>query len=89
MYCSDIVLGDLVCVRSWNTDRDNFGWISVPSNYGIVLEVIEVEHDYVFINQRIRCYNYVIYWVVDQKIETLPDIIVEKFSNWQRRKNER
>ena len=52
----------------------------MPSDYGIVLEVIEIEHDYVFIDQKIRCYNYVIYWFINQTTETLPDIIIEKFS---------
>ena len=61
----------------------------MPSDYGIVLEVIEIEHDYVFIDQKIRCYNYVIYWLINQTTETLPDIIIEKFSDWTRRVNEK
>ena len=87
MYCSDIVLGDLVCIKSWNMDDDDAGWISMPTDYGIVLEVIEIEHDYVFVDHKIRCFDYVIYWYVKQRVETLPDIIIEKFSDWLRRTN--
>ena len=89
MYCRDIVVGDLVCIKSWNMDSDDTGWISIPTDYGIVLEVIEIEHDYVFIEQKIRCYDYVIYWLVKQRKETLPDIIIERFSDWLRRTNEK
>jgi len=89
LFCSDLLMGDLVCVKSWNTDDDDAGWIQVPTDYGIILEVIEIEHDYVFIDKKIRCYDYVIYWFIKQTTETLPDIIVEKFSDWLRRTNEK
>ena len=89
MYCRDIVVGDLVCIRSWNMEDVKTGWISVPSDFGIVLEIIEVEHDYFFIDKKIRCYDYVIYWIVKQKIETLPDVIIERYSDWIGRRDER
>ena len=89
MYCSEIIIGDLVCLKSWSVEDLEAGWVSLPSDYGIVIEIIEVEHQYVFIDQKIRCYDYVIYWLVHGTIETLPDIVIDKFSNWQRRNNER
>ena len=88
MYCSEIIAGDLVCVKSWNMDEIDGGWISIPSDYGIVLEVIEIEHDYYFTDKKIRCYDYVIYWSEKEKTETLPDIIIEKLSDWIRRTDE-
>ena len=87
MYCRDIFMGDLVCIKSWNVDDAETGWISVPNDFGIVLEIIEVIQDWVFIDQKIRCYDYVIYWVIKQKIETLPDLIVERYTDWLRRKD--
>ena len=85
MYCSDLLTGDLVCIKSWNMESLDAGWISVPTDFGIIIEVIEVEHDYVFIDHKIRCFDYVIYWNAAEKIETLPDIIIEKYSDWLRR----
>jgi len=89
VYCSDIIIGDLVCLKSWNFSEDDAGWISIPSDYGIVIEIIEIEHEYIFIDQKIRCYDYVIYWSVNRTTETLPDVVIDKFSNWLRRDNER
>jgi hypothetical protein len=88
LYCSDIMMGDLVCVKSWSSD-DDAGWVSLPSDYGIILEVIEVEHNFVFIDRKIRCYDYKVYWLIKGEVETLPDIIVEKFSDWLGRANEK
>ena len=89
MYCSDILTGDLVCIKSWNSDDDETGWLSMPNDYGIVLEIIEIEHDYYFVDHKIRCFDYVVYWFASEKTETLPDIIIEKFSDWFRRTYEK
>ena len=43
--------------------------------------------DYVFIDHKIRCFDYVIYWSEAEKIETVPDLIVERFIDWIRRIN--
>jgi len=83
------MIGDLVCLKSWNLESRDCGWISIPSDFGIILEVIEVEHDYVFIDHKIRCYDYVVYWFAKEQTETLPDVIVEKFSDWVRRQDEK
>jgi hypothetical protein len=83
------MVGDLVCVKSWNMDSADGGWISIPADFGIIIEIVEVEHHYVFIDKKIRCYDYIIYWAKEEKVETLPDIIIEKFSDWTRRQNER
>jgi len=64
-------------------DDQGSGWISLPSDFGIVVEIIEVEHNFVFIDHKIRCFDYVVYWITEGKLEILPDIIVEKFSNWE------
>ena len=83
------MVGDLVCVRSWNTDESTGGWISLPSEFGIVIDVIEVEYEFVLIDRKSRCYDYVIYWIPSQETETIPDIILEKYSDWVRRVNEK
>tara|TARA_E500000305_G_C3955830_1_gene204511 strand:- start:614 stop:772 length:159 start_codon:yes stop_codon:yes gene_type:complete len=46
---------------------------------GIIIEIIEIESEFVFVDHKTRCYDYVIYWFGSQKIETLPDIIIEEF----------
>lgn len=89
MYCADFGIGDLVCIRSWSDEGDDCGWISIPSDFGIIIEVIEIEHDYVFINHKIRCYDYKIYWIAKEQIDTIPDLAVEKYSDWLRRKDEK
>ena len=89
MYCSDLLVGDLVCVKCWNTDDLDSGWISPPSDFGVIIEVIEVDYEFVFIERKTRCYDYVIYWIVKEQKETLPDIIIEKYTDLLRRENER
>ena len=54
----------------------------------VILDVIEIEHDYFFVDHKIRCYDYVIYWADTQKTETLPDIVIEKYEDWLRGLNE-
>ena len=81
-YCSDIVIGDLVCVKSWCTEDSESGWISVPNDFGIIIGIIEVEYEFVFIDHKNRCYDYVVYWIASQKIETLPDIVLGKYADW-------
>ena len=85
MYCSDLLVGDLVCIKSWNVDSNGEGWFSIDVDVGTIIEVIEIEHDYIFIDHKIRCFDYVVYWTRAQKIETLPDLIVERFTDWIRR----
>ena len=89
MYCSDLDIGDLVCIKSWSTEETEGGWISLPDDYGIILEVIEVEYEFVFIDQKTRCYDYVVYWIIKQQLDTLPDIILERYVDWMRRIDER
>ncbi len=55
------------------------GWRSFDVEAGIIIEIIEIESEFVFVDHKTRCYDYVIYWFGSQKIETLPDIIIEEF----------
>ena len=55
---------------------------------GIVIEIIEIEQDFFLYNYKARCYDYLIYWTDTGKIESIPDLIIERFSEWQRRMNE-
>tara|TARA_Y100001963_G_C6521426_1_gene326762 strand:- start:190 stop:480 length:291 start_codon:yes stop_codon:yes gene_type:complete len=86
-YCNDIVVGDLVCIKSHNVDDFGNGWLMANVDTGIVLEIIEIEHEFVFYDHKIRCYDYVIYWTRTKTIEQIPDIIVEKYTDWERRIN--
>ena len=55
---------------------------------GIVLEIIEIEQEFSFYDSKIRCYDYVIYWTTTGTIEQIPDIIIERYTDWERRMNE-
>lgn len=87
-YCNDIEIGDLVCIKSHNVDDYGNGWISTDIDVGIVLEVIEIRQEFYFYDHKIRCYDYVIFWSESGTTEQIPDIIVEKYSDWERRLNE-
>jgi len=80
-------VGDLVCLKSHNVDDFGNGWLLSDIDIGIVLEVIELAQEFYFHNYKIRCYDYVIYWTRAASTEQLPDIIVEKYEDWERRKN--
>ena len=86
-YCDDIIIGDLVCVVSHNLD-DLHGWISYDVETGIVISIIEVEHEFYLYDYKTRCYDYVIYWTNTQKIETVPDLLVQKYSKLENLINE-
>ena len=86
-YCNDILVGDLVCIKSHNVDDYGNGWMMAEVDTGIVLEIIEIEQEFYFIDQKTRCYDYVIYWTRSNTTEQIPDIIIEKFTDWLRRKN--
>ena len=88
-YCYDIIVGDLVCLKSRNADQTLTGWLSIELDSGIVLEIIEIDHQFEFFNYKIRCYDYVIYWCKTEIIETIPDILLEKYTDWLRRINAR
>ncbi len=64
------------------------GWVASDVDTGIVLEIIEVKQEFYFWDKTIRCYDFKIYWTRTGTIEQIPDIIVEKYSDWQRRINE-
>ena len=87
-YCSDIVVGDLVCIRSHNVDDYGTGWLLSDVETGIVLEVIEIDQEFQFYHHKIRCFDYVIFWTRTGTIEQTPDIIVEKYSDWEKCLNE-
>ena len=87
-YCNDIVIGDLVCVKSHNVDDYGNGWLMASVDTGIVLEIIEIEQEFFFYDHKIRCYDYVIYWTETGTIEQIPDIIIERYTDWERRINE-
>jgi len=89
VYCSEIAIGDLVCLKSWRNESDDYGWISFPTDYGIVIEIIEVTQEFTFIDRKIRCYDFVIFWVIENNTEQLPDVIIEKYTDWNRRRNEK
>ena len=83
-YCSDIKIGDLVCIKS-NYEEHTFGWVALEVEAGIVIEIIETHQEFYLYDYKVRCYDYVIYWAATSKTETLPDIIVEKYDSWKRR----
>ncbi len=87
-YCGDILVGDLVCIKSHNIDNFGNGWLMSEVSIGIVIEIIEIETDFYLYNHKTRCYDYLIYWTDTEKIESIPDLIIERFSDWQRRTNE-
>ncbi len=87
-YCNDILVGDLVCVKSQNFDDYGSGWLMSVVNTGIVIGIIEIEHEFYLYDYKSRFYDYIIYWTETERIETMPDVIIEKFSEWQRRVNE-
>ena len=87
-YCSDIFIGDLVCIKSHNMDDSESGWTMADVDTGIVLEVIEIEQEFYFWDKKIRCFDFLIYWTKTGTIEQIPDIIVERYSERQRRMNE-
>ncbi len=87
-WCCDIFVGDLVCIKSHNMDDYGNGWVASDVDTGIVLEIIEVKQEFYFWDKTIRCYDFKIYWTRTGTIEQIPDIIVEKYSDWQRRINE-
>jgi hypothetical protein len=87
-YCNDILIGDLVCIKSHNVDDFGNGWLAANVDTGIVLEIVEIEQEFFFYDHKIRCYDYVIYWTRTGTIEQIPDIIVERYSDWERRINE-
>ena len=89
MFCTEINIGDLVCIKSWDMTDSESGWISPPADYGIVIEIIEIKDDFIIWDGQTRCYDFIVYWAVKGNSETLPDIIIEKFSDWIRRENER
>ena len=86
-YCNDIAIGDLVCVKSHNIDDYGNGWLIANIDTGIVLEIIEVKQEFFFYDHNIRCYDYVIYWTKTGTIEQIPDIIIEKYTDFERRLN--
>tara|TARA_R100000152_G_C6735621_1_gene159828 strand:+ start:232 stop:501 length:270 start_codon:yes stop_codon:yes gene_type:complete len=87
-YCSDIIVGDLVCIKSHNIDDYGNGWLMADVDTGIVLEIVEIEQEFFFYDNKIRCYDYVIYWTKTGTIEQIPDIIIERYTDWERRMNE-
>jgi hypothetical protein len=76
-YCAEFCIGDLVCIKSHF--KSPTGWRSRSTEPGIIIEVIEIKNEFIFVDHKTRCYDYVIYWFGTQKLETLPDIIVEEF----------
>ena len=86
-YCCDFIIGDLVCLKSHNNERPTFGWISLDLDSGIVLDIIEVEHPFELYDYRARCYDYVVYWCKTGTIETIPDVLLVKYTDWLRRLN--
>ena len=70
-------------------DDDDAGWVCPPEDFGVILDIIEIEHEYIFVEGTIRCYDYKIYWAAKERLETLPDIVVEKYSDWLEKTNEK
>ena len=88
-YCKDIFVGDLVCVKLHNMDDLDTGWVAANVDTGIVLDIIEITQEFVFYDKNIRCYDYIIYWNDTGIVEQIPDIIIEKYTEWKRRIDER
>ena len=88
-YCKEIFVGDLVCIKMHNMDDLDTGWFVANVETGIVLDIIEITQEFVFYDKSIRCYDYVIYWNSTGTVEQIPDIIVEKYTTWKRRTDER
>ena len=87
-YCEDdFFIGSLVCLKSYNTG--NSGWFQLDVDVGIVLEVIEIDEYFEYYDKRFRCYDLVIFWCGENKIDTVPDIMIEHYDDHVRRINEK
>ena len=88
-YCYDLFIGDLVCIKSRSGEDSSSGWIATDADPGTILEVIEIDHPFELFNYKARCYDYVVYWSKAEKTEVIPDILLEKYTEWLRRLNEK
>ena len=85
-YCDeDFFIGDLVCMKSYNTDDS--GWYQIDVDFGIIMEVIEVGETFECYDKRFRCYDLVVFWCRTDKTNTVPDIMIEHYSEFVRRLN--
>ena len=87
MYCcdEDCLIGDLVCLKTYNQED---GWFSIGLDVGVVIEVIPVDVDYMMFDKKLRCYDYVIYWAETGIVETIPDLLIERYEEHIRRLDE-
>ena len=83
-FCDeDYFVGDLVCMKSHY--GGSAGWYQIDVDIGIVLEVIEIEETFIYYDKKFRCYDLVVYWSHRNTIDTVPDILVEHYSEFVRR----
>ncbi len=87
-FCTeDFFIGDLVCLKSYNTG--NSGWYQLDVDVGIIMEVIDVDAHFEYYDKRFRCYDLVIFWCGANKKDTVPDIMIEHYDKYVRRINEK
>ena len=74
----DFVVGQLVEYRTWY-DGDG-AWISVEHSVGIVLEVISITEDMERESGYIELYDVKVYWITENQIETVPDLLLTDYN---------
>ena len=80
-FCTDEYnVGDLVCIKSYSESTE--GWIQLDAEPGIVLEVIKIDDKFALYHKKFRCADLVVYWIEKQCIQTMPDFLMEKYSEW-------
>jgi hypothetical protein len=72
-------------MKSYNTDDS--GWYQIDVDFGIIMEVIEVGETFEYYDKRFRCYDLVVFWCRTDKTNTVPDIMIEHYSEFVRRLN--
>ena len=88
LYDSLFNVGDLVVYKSWY--EGNTGWISTYDNYGIVLEVIEIDSvikTIVMKDDDDILYDIKVYWFASGQTEILPDLLIDHYKNMLEVKN--
>ena len=69
-------IGQLVEYKTWY--EGNAGWISIENQIGLVLEIIRISEfpKDVFADNCSTIYDIKVYWIEEEKIETVPDILL-------------
>ena len=69
-------VGQLVEYKTWY--EGDGGWISIENQIGLVLEIIRISEipESLFGDDCSVIYDIKVYWIEEEKIETVPDILL-------------